>query len=214
MDMRADMRSAGVLGLATAGLLGASLAFGQGGPPADHPNAVLAWLADQAVAIRVSALLWLLAMLGLVVFAVRIREALWTTTFDRSWLTVLFVQGAGVFATIAVVAAAITWGLADQAAAGAVNAELASTVWALQQILLRFATWGFTVPLVVVGAALYRYSVMGQVCAAAAILVAIALLIPLTWHAALYAFCVWLALAGLTLLIGSRPKARHPQLVP
>jgi hypothetical protein len=214
MVTRADMRSAGVLGLATAGLLGASLAFGQGGPPADHPNAVLAWLADQAVAIRVSALLWLLAMLGLVVFAVRIREALWTTTFDRSWLTVLFVQGAGVFATIAVVAAAITWGLADQAAAGAVNAELAGTVWALQQILLRFATWGFTVPLVVVGAALYRYSVMGQVCAAAAILVAIALLIPLTWHAALYAFCVWLALAGLTLLIGSRPKARHPQLVP
>jgi hypothetical protein len=57
-------------------------------------------------------------------------------------------------------------------------------------------------------------SVMGQVCAAAAILVAIALLIPLTWHAALYAFCVWLALAGLTLLVGSRPKARHPQLVP
>jgi hypothetical protein len=214
MVTRADMRSAGVLGLATAGLLGASLAFGQGGPPADHPNAVLAWLADQAVAIRVSALLWLLAMLGLVVFAVRIREALWTTTFDRSWLTVLFVQGAGVFATIAVVAAAITWGLADQAAAGAVNAELAGTVWALQQILLRFATWGFTVPLVVVGAALYRYSVMGQVCAAAAILVAIALLIPLTWHAALYAFCVWLALAGLTLLVGSRPKARHPQLVP
>lgn len=205
-----DLRVAGVAALLTGGLLAASLALFQGGPPSSHPNAVLAWNAANATVVKISAVTWLLAMLGLVGFAIGFREAMWATVLDRSWMTVLFVQGAGIFATVAVVSAAVGWALADQAGAGVIDADLAGTVWSLETALLRFATWGLTAPLIVVGAALARHSTLGQICAVAAVLVAAALLVPLTWGVGLFAFAAWLGLAGVTLLVPRPIRVDEP----
>ena len=212
MGTHSELRKAAVAAFVTAGLLTASLVLLHGGPRAAHPNAVLAWHADNAVAIKAGMITWMLAMLGLVVFAVSFREALWASVADRSWMTVLFLQGASVFATIAVVSGAIGWALADQAAADAISAELAGTIWAIELTLLRFATWGFTVPLGVAGLVLYRHSVLGQVCAVAALLLIIALLWPLTWAVALHVFPAWLALAGLALLVRASGRVSEDAL--
>lgn len=213
MVTRSDLRTAGIAAVLTGGLLATSLVLFQGGPPSPHPNAVLAWHADNAVALRFSAVAWLLAMLGLVGFAIGFREAMWATVLDRSWMTVLFVQGAGIFATVAVVSAAVGWALAGQSAAGSLDAEMASMVWAVELALLRFASWGLTAPLIIVGAALARHSTLGQVSAVAAVLVAAALLVPLTWGVALYAFAAWLGLAGVTLLVPRPSQAWQPATV-
>jgi hypothetical protein len=207
MGTTGELRKAGLAALVTALLLAGALAARGGAPPSTHPNGVLAWYAGNSVRLQAGALLWLLAMLALVVFAVSFREALWASVADRSWTTVLFLQGASVFATVAVVSAAVGWALANQAGAGAIAADLAGTVWALERALLRFATWGFTVPLLVVAVALVRYSVLGQLCAAAAALVAATLLVPVTWAVALHAFPVWLLLVGVTLLVGTVGRA-------
>jgi hypothetical protein len=205
MGTRMQLRVAGVLALLTAAFLGGALVAAGGGPPSTHPNGILSWHAGNATQVQLGAVLWLLAMLGLVAFAVAFREAMWASVADRSWATVLFLQGASVFATIAVVSAAMAWSLAHQAGAGTIEADLAATVWSLEQALLRFATWGFTVPLGVVALALFRHSVLGQVCAVAAAVIAAALLVPLTWSAALYAFPAWLLLAAITLLLPWSP---------
>lgn len=210
MVTRSDLRTAGVAALLTGGLLAVSLAMFQGGPPSSHPNAVLAWNAENAPMLKASAVTWLLAMLGLVGFAIGFREAMWATVLDRSWMTVLFVQGAGIFATVAVVSAAVGWALADQAAAGTIDAELAGMVWSVELALLRFASWGLTAPLIVVGAALAHHSTLGQISAVAAVLVAAALLVPLTWGVGLYAFAAWLGLAGVTLLVPRPARTREP----
>lgn len=213
MVTRSDLRMAGIAAVATSGLLILSLVLFQGGPPSGHPNGVLAWYGREAPLIRLSAVTWLLSMLGLVVFAVGFREAMWATVLDRSWVTVLFVQGAGVFATLAVVAAAIGWALADQAAAGTISAELAGTVWGVERTLLRFASWGLTVPMVVIGLALYRHSALGQICSLAAVIVAGALLMPFSWGVGLYAFAGWLLLAGITLLVPASGRIREHERV-
>lgn len=205
-----DLRMAGVAALLTGGLLAASLVLFQGGPPSSHPNAVLAWNAANAGMIKTSAVTWLLAMLCLVGFAIGFREAMWATVLDRSWMTVLFVQGAGIFATVAVVSAAVGWALADQAAAGVIDADLAGMVWSLETALLRFAAWGLTAPLIVVGVALGRHSTLGQISAVAAVVVAAALLVPLTWGVGLYAFAGWLGLAGVTLLVPRPSRVNEP----
>jgi hypothetical protein len=210
---RSDTTAAGWVAVVAAGFLAASLATGWGSPASTHPNAVLAWQAANAPLLRISSVLWLLAMLGLVVFAISLREALWATVADRSWVTVLFVQGAGVFATIAVVSAAIGWALADLAAAGTIGAELAGAIWSVQRALLRFATWGFIVPLLVVGAALWRHSTLGQLSTVAATFIAVGLLVPITWFAALHATAAWLLLAGIALLVSGRSRVRRPELV-
>ena len=196
-----DMRMAGVAALITAVMLTVSLALFQGGPPAQNSQAVLDWFTANATLIRVSDITWLLAMLSLVVFAITFRDAMWTTVWDRSWTTVLFIEGAGVFATVAVVSAAIGWALAGRAAAGSIVADTAGVIWAIEQTLIRFATWGLTVPLAVVGLAMYRHSVLGKVTALLAIAIAVTLILPFTWSAGLYALCGWLALAGITLLL-------------
>ena len=213
MVTRSDLRVAGLAALLTAALLTASLLLFQGGPPSSHPNAVLSWHAANAGALKLGAVVWLLAMLGLVGFAIGFREGMWATVLDRSWMTVLFVQGAGIFATVAVVSAAVGWALADQASAGTLTAEMAGMVWSVELALLRFATWGLTAPLIVTGAALARHSLLGQVGAVASVMVAVALLVPLTWYVALYAFAGWLAFAGVTLLVPRQNRVREPALV-
>lgn len=213
MVTRRDLGMAGLAAILTAGLVTASLVLFGGGPPSPHPNAVLDWYADHALRVQVSALLWLLGMLMLVAFAIGFREAMWATVADRSWITVLFVQGAGVFATVAVVSSAVAWALASQAAAGNIGAELATTVWGVERTMLRFATWGLTAPMLVVSLALYRHSTLGQLCALAAVLVSVGLLVPLTWAPALYAFAAWLALTGATLLVPSVRRAPLGQRV-
>ena len=77
--------------------------------------------------------------------------------------------------------------------------------------LWRFATWGLTVPLLVVGLVLHRYSTLGQFGAVTSVMVAAALLFPATWAAALYAFAAWLVLAGVTF---ARPRLRRKETVP
>lgn len=201
MVTRAHSRSAGILALLTGGLLTASLVLFQGGPPASNPAGLVNWFAAESTLVQASALLWLLAMLSLVAFAVGFREAMWATMFDRSWITVLFIQGAAVFATVAVVATSITWALAAQASAGTIDAQLASAVWGVARTLLLFATWGLVAPLLVVSLALWRHSTMGRVAALSAVVVAAALLVPVTWAGALFAFAAWTGFVGATLLV-------------
>jgi hypothetical protein len=210
MGTARELRKAGAAAVVTAVLLTLALVAVRGGPASEHPNGVLAWHAQNAGMVKAAAVLWLLAMLGLVVFAVKLREAIWAASPDRSWVTVLFLQGASVFATVAVIAAAVGWSLGHQADAGTISAELAATMWSLEQTLLRFATWGFTAPIAVVALALYRHSLLGQLCAAAAILLAIALLVPLTWAIALYAFPAWLLLVAITLFVPAQRRALLP----
>lgn len=161
--------------------------------------------------VRLSALVWLAAAISLVVFAVAVREAVWAAIIDRNWANMLFVQGAVGFAAVSVVAAGLLWSLADQAAAGAIPADLAGTLWEVDRTLWRFATWGLAVPLIVVGLVLHRYSTLGQSGAVTSVLVAGALLVPTTWAPALYAFAAWLVLAAVTF---ARPRLRRREDVP
>jgi hypothetical protein len=208
---RTEQRLAGIAAIATAVLLTASLVLFKGGPPVSHGGGVRSWYEANAVNVRLSAALWILAMIALVAFAVGLREAMWATMADRGWTVTLFIQGAVVFATVAVVSAAIAWALADQAQAGAISADLAGTVWAVEKTLLRFATWGLTAPLVVVSLILHRHSTMGEIGAVAGLVVAVGLLVPLTWSPAMYAFCAWLAFAGITMTRPVKHESLHPE---
>jgi hypothetical protein len=130
---------------------------------------------------------------------------------DRHWATVLFVQGAVGFAAVTVVASAILWAVAEQSAAGAITADGAGTLWAVGRTLWRFATWGLTVPLVVVGLVLHRYSTLGRLAGVVGVVVACGLLVPATWSLSLYGVVAWLVLAGLTFLA---PHVRRSASLP
>lgn len=212
MVTRSSLRLAGIAAIATAALLTASLVLFAGGPASASSNGALTWFSEHADEVRISSALWLASMLSLVVFAIGFREAMWASVLSRPWMTVIFVHGAAVFATVAVVAAAVGWALADQASANAISPELAGTVWALERTLLRFATWGMTAPLIVVGLALYSHSLLGMAATVGAFAVAATLLIPLTWSVGLFAFCGWLILAGLTLLVPGSGKVRKVEM--
>lgn len=209
MCTRSHTRAAGIVAMITAAFLTASLVLFQGGPPSSHPNGVLNWFGAESTSVQAAAILWLLAMLGLIAFAVGFREAMWATMFDRSWVTVLFIQGAGVFAMVAVVATAVAWALAGQASAGTIEAPLASTIWAVARTLLHFATWGLTAPLLVVSLALYRHSTLGQVAAFSSVLIAAALLVPFTWTVGLFSFAGWMGLVGLLLVLPTDEHSHH-----
>ena len=211
MVTRVEQRLAGAAAGVTAGALTAGLVLFGGGPPNRHDGVVLDWFEANAGTVRLSALVWLGAAVAMVVFAVAVREAIWATVIDRSWAAMLFVQGAVGFAAVSSVAAALLWAIADQAAAGAVSAEIAGTLWSVDRTLWRFATWGLTVPLLVVGLVLHRYSTLGQFGAVTSVMVAVALLVPATWGPALYAFAGWLLLAGVTF---ARPRLRRQEAIP
>lgn len=215
MVTRTEQRLAGISAAVTAIALTTGLVLLDGGPPNDHGGAVRSYFAENAATIRLSSLVLLGATVSMVIFAVAVREAIWATVIDRNWAAMLFVQGAVGFAAISAVAASVLWALADQAAAGAISADLAANLWAVDRTLWRFATWGLTVPLIVVGLVLHRYSTLGQFGAVTSVLVAGGLLVPVTWAPSLYAFAGWLVLAGVTF---TRPfsrirHARHPELV-
>ena len=211
MVTRVEQRLAGVAAAGTAIALTAGLVIFGGGPPNRHDGVVLDWFEANAGTVRLSALVWLGAAVAMVVFAVAVREAIWATIIDRNWAAMLFVQGAVGFAAVSVVAAGLLWALADQAAAGAISAEMAGSLWWVDRTLWRFATWGLTVPLLVVGLVLHRYSTLGQFGAVTSVLVAAALLVPATWAPGLYAFAAWLVLAGVTF---ARPRLRRREEVP
>lgn len=215
MVTRTEQRLAGLAALVTSAALTTGLVLFDGGPPTAHGGAVRTWFSAHATAVRLSALVWLGAAIALVIFAVAVREAIWATMIDRNWAAMLFVQGAVGFAAVSVVSAAVLWAIADQAAAGAIASETAGTLWAVDLTLWRFATWGLTVPLIVVGLVLYRYSTLGQFGAVTSLMVAAGLLVPATWAPSLYAFAAWMVLAGVTFV---RPfhrarRVRHPELV-
>lgn len=214
MVTRRSARGAGVLALVTAVLLLASLLTFAGGPPTTYGGNVLDWFADNALSVHLSTALWLLAVISLVTFAIAFHEAMWATVLDRFWATTFFVQGAAAFAAVAAVAGAVGWALAQQASADAISGELAATVWAIDRALLRFATWGLVVPIVVVAFTIYRHSILGQFTAVVGGLVAVGLIVPFTWYPALFAASVWLALSGVTLLLPLRHRARHPEFAP
>ncbi len=211
MGTRVDLRTAGRVALATAVLLALSLVLFGGGPPSTHPQAVLPWFTEHAVQIRVSAALGLVAMAGLVAFAIAFREAMWVFVADRTWTTLVVLQSAAVLGTVAVVAAGIAWSLADQASAGAIGAELAGAQWALGRVLFRVASWGLAVPLAMASIALYRQSSVGQAASLGSAIVVLALVFPGAGAVGIYAFCGWLALVGVALVLS--PKLEQP-LVP
>ncbi len=215
MVTRTEQRLAGLAAVVTASALTAGLVLLDGGPPNDHGGAIRTYFAENATTLRASSLVLLGATVSMVIFAVAVREAIWATVIDRNWAAMLFVQGAVGFAAISAVAAALLWALADQSAAGAISSDLAANLWAVDRTLWRFATWGLTVPLIVVGLVLHRYSTLGQFGAVTSVMVAIGLLVPATWAPSLYAFSAWLVLAGVTF---ARPfsrvrHVRHPELV-
>lgn len=215
MVTRTEQRLAGVSAVVTAVALTTGLVLLDGGPPTSHGGAIRSYFAENASTVRASSLVLLAASVSMVIFAVAVREAIWATVIDRNWAAMLFVQGAVGFAAVSAVAAALLWALADQSAAGAITPDLAANLWAVDRTLWRFATWGLTVPLIVVGLVLHRYSTLGQFGAVTSVLVAGGLLVPVTWAPSLYAFSAWLVLAGVTF---ARPFSRlrhvhHPELV-
>lgn len=210
MVTRTHQRMAAFAAAATAAPLTLGLALFGDGPPSGASGATRSYFVEHATTTRITALLWLVAAMAMVVFAVAVREAIWAVIIDRAWAAMLFVQGAVGFAAVSVVAAALLWALADQAAAGALSADVAGTLWAVDRTLWRFATWGLVVPLVVVGLVLSRYSRLGQVVGAASMVLAVGLLLPATWASSLYGFAAWLVLAGLTF---ARPRLRRRQEV-
>jgi hypothetical protein len=209
---RRDERVAGTIALVTAALLIVSLTLSGSGPR--NPDTMAAWYANNDVLVRAGALAWLVAMLGLVAFAVRLRDALLGLTADRWWTGVLFVQGAAVFATVAVIAAATAWTAATLAGDASVDSDAVAALGTLHRTLLRFATWGLIVPLLAVGLTLARHSVLGIVAATLGVLVSLALLVPATWALGLPAFSVWLVLTGIALLLSpSRNRSPHGGLI-
>ena len=212
MVTRVEQRLASAAAGATAGALTAGMVLFGGGPPRLDDDVVLAWFEANAGTARLSALVWLGAAATMVVFAVAVKEAIWATVLDRNWAATLFVQGAVGFAAVSSVAAALLWALADQAGAGTMSADIAGMLWSVDRTLWRFATWGLTVPLLVVGLVLHRYSTVGRIGAVASVVVATALLVPSVWWTSLYAFAAWLLLAGLTFLL--RPGSMREEHVP
>lgn len=215
MVTRTEQRMAGAAaGVTAVCLAGGLLLFGNG-PASSTDSVVLTYFHQYAPLIRLSALLLLAATISLVVFAVAVREAIWALVLDRNWASMVFVQGAVGFAAVSAVAAALLWSLADQAASGALSADLAGTLWAVDRTLWRFATWGLIVPLVVVGLVLHRYSRLGRFGAVVGVVVALGLLVPGTWTGSLYAFAAWLVVAGVTFArpVGTSQEVPHPELV-
>lgn len=207
---RRDERLAGVIALLTGLLLSASLVLRGSGPSSAQPEAVLGWYARNAEIVRAGSLVWLAAMLGFVVFAVLLRDALLALTAGRWWAGVLFVQGAAVFATVVVIAAATGWATTALATGPDPHPETVAALWTLNGTLLRFATWGLAVPLVTVGLTLARHSTMGKVTAVVGLAVAVTLLVPATWAYGLPAFAGWVLLTSLTLLV---PRNQATRLV-
>lgn len=215
MVTRTDQQLAGAAGFVTAGTLTAGLVLLGGGPATSHGGAVRTYFVQHGLQVRLAALALLAACVALVIFAVAVREAIWATIIDRNWAAMLFVQGAMGFAAVSAVAAAILWALADQTAAGTLTAEVTGDLWTVDRTLWRFATWGLTVPLLIVGLVLHPYSTLGQFSAVTSVMVAAGLLVPTTWAPSLYAFAGWLVLAG---IVFARPfyrtrRAPHPELV-
>lgn len=208
---RSNLRFAGITALMTSALLTAHLVVYAGGPAVDHPATVMAWHADNLLRARVSTILWLAAMLSIVVFAIAFREAMWASIIHRGWVSQAFVQGAGVFAMVAIVWAALVWALASGAASGALDASQVGLLWAMQDAVLLFAMWGLVAPLLLVGFTLAYHSFAGQVCMLLAVVVSGMLVIPVTWAFAMYAVAGWMALTGLVLTI---PVMRRDQREP
>lgn len=211
---RSDLRFAGLTALMTSALLTAHLVVYAGGPATDHPATVLRWHAENLTRARVSTILWLAAMLAIVVFAIAFREAMWTSIINRGWVSQGFVQGAGVFAMVAVVWAALVWALAGGAASGTLDASQVGLLWAMQDAVLLFAMWGLVAPLLLVGFTLAHHSFAGQVCTMLAVIVSATLITPFTWGLAMYAVAGWMALTGLVLTVPAlRRERREPATI-
>lgn len=206
---RRDERLAGVIALVTGFLLTMSLLLQGTGPASTEADVILSWVVGNSVSVRLGSLVWLAAMLCLVAFAVLLRDALLMLTADRWWAGVLFVQGAAVFAAVTVIAAATAWATATLAAGADPQAETVASVWTLHRTVLRFATWGLAVPLATVGLTLTRHSTLGKIAAVFGVLVAGALLLPLTWMIGLPGVVGWLLLTSLALLRPRRPRLRR-----
>jgi hypothetical protein len=210
---RSDLRFAGLTAMLTSALLVAHLSVYGGGPATDHSGTVLTWHAEHLVEARVASILWLAAMLSMVVFAIAFREAMWTSIIHRGWVSQAFVQGAGVFAMVAVVWAALGWALAGGAAAGTLDASQIGLLWAMQDAVLLFAMWGLVVPLLLVGFTMAHHSFAGQVCMLLAVAVSAMLVIPLMAPFAMYAVAGWIALTGLVLTLPAMRREARTSVV-
>jgi hypothetical protein len=205
MTTHLPLRVTGALALATAALLTGALALMKVVPVAARSDLV-SWYALHAARIEAGAALWLFAMLGMVVFAVAFRDVMWLAVADRTWVTVLLLQGVGLFALLGTTSAAIGWTLATQAGVGGLNQDVAAVLWSLEHGLLRFAAVTCALPLAALALSLHRHSVVGQAAAGTAALTAGGLFLPATWAFALCAVPGCLLMVGLALLIS--PEAR------
>lgn len=201
MVARSDLRFAGLAALVTAALLAAHAISYAGGPQTERASTVLAWHVNHQTEARVAAILWLIAMLSFVVFAIAFREAMWASIIDRHWISTGFVQGAGVFATIAVIWAAMSWALAIAAGSGDFEATEIALLWTVAAAFKQFAMYGLVAPLLLVGVTLLRHSVAGRVLAVAALGISVTLIAPPYSGWALPALAGWLAATGLVLVV-------------
>lgn len=151
-------------------------------------------------------MVWLAAMLTWVAFAVRFRDAVWLSVVERPWLTSVFLQGAVVFSSIVTIAAAGVWGLAAYVSSASPSTEVAGALCAFNGALVRFAAWGLSVPVLVVGAALRERSRLGATVEVAAVFVATGLLLPFALPGGLYGFVGWLMLVAATLWRHGTPR--------
>lgn len=206
---RTDQRAAGVLALLTSVPLVASLVTMGAGPASRHPHGIVTWVGSNGLQLRISALAWTVAMLGIVLVAIRLRDALISSFASRWWAGVLIVQGATVFAAVSVVSAAATWAVAELGGASSPDAATVTALWTLHCALLTFACWGLTVPIWVIGRALLSHSLLGQIATVLGVGVMVALLIPAIQLIALYVFAGWLALVGTALLVHGRRSRRE-----
>lgn len=197
MVTRRDAWIASALALASAALMGGSLLVRGGGPPSTTPARLATWLSQHGLQLGIGSALWVAGVLAFVAFAIAAREALWASVLHRPLLVVLFVEGAAVYATIAVIDAAVTWSAVSVARNGTL--EVAAGVWAISSTLHTVAAWGLTVPLVIIGMALFGHSKLGAACTVLGGILAVGLVIPISAPWALAGVAGWLALVAITL---------------
>lgn len=208
MVTRRDAWLASALALTSGLLMAGSLLVRGGAPPSTTPARLATWISQHGLQLGLGTALWVAAVLAFVAFAIAAREALWASVLHRPLLLVLFVQGAAVYATIAVVDAAVTWSAVSVARNGA--AEVTAGVWAIASTLHTVAAWGLTVPLVVIGLALFSHSTLGAVCTVTGGVLALGLVLPVSAPWALGGVAVWLAMVALTLAPARRGMRHQP----
>ena len=169
----------------------------QPGPDASAQH-VLAFYSEQSSALKVSAALWVLAMLAFLVATTAFRDSMWADIVDRPWVTLVAVAGAVLFAVLSSIAAADGWTLASQARIDGIQPQAMIPAWEGQLAVLRLAMFTLPLPLLGYAMVLARRCPFGKFCAVLAVGVAVASVA--VGPIALAGWLVWLTLTGVALI--------------